>query len=514
MTKKYSYFIPDKENPVSAKEDFIRLFHSVGFGVFVLVFGSFLMDAFLYARNGAFFYSFGYAVILALYALGWYFCLLSGRIISVFFIIFNFCMFCVFKEYYKVNIDRLLFYDIISAAKEGVRAGISNSKSLTDTPFYVMLVYSLLSAAWVCKHQFLSLKKIFIGFLASAVLIPIGIFFDIFYWLELSLFLYPNLYVSYNNGLLYKITYSAEAFFSNPLENLNPVVLNGNAAQVRQFETDDVYLSRLPRHIYLIQAESLTAQAITPRIMPFLSRVEKMAFYTDKKHYHCLGSANTDFMMMSGLNLNCEKNHLIVFFGYQPDIYQKIKTLPARFKEKGYQTRFSHSFEQTFFNRIRHYPFMGFDTHIFMENFPNEWERGEWGVQDKQMLPFIARNTPPHEKTFDFIITANTHPPFIADSNLPLPFPKPKTPQEGYLNTLFELDTGLKDFYEALKEDSLVLLYGDHNLPEVDYYDTPFIILYKGEKAPQIIGVKEEGFIGTIHFINSLFENKKEALHD
>lgn len=514
MAKKYSYFFPDKENPVSAKEDFIRLFHSIGFGVFVFVFGSFLTDVFLFARNGAFFGSFGYGIILVLYALGWYFCLLSGRFVTLFFIFFNFCMFCVFKEYYKVNITPLLFYDIVSAAKEGLRAGISNTDSLIDSAFWVILIYSLCEAAWVCFHPFLSLKKLLIGFVCACILIPAGIFYEVFYWGELSLFLYPSLYVSYNHGLLYKITYPVEALFKNPLENLNPIVFNGNADQINRYKTDDVYLSRLPRHIYLLQIESLTTGAITAETTPFLSQLEKMVFYTDKNHYHCLGSANTDFMMMSALDLDCEKNHRIVFFSYQTNIYKNIKALPLRLKEKGYQTRFFHSFERTFFNRHRHYPYMGFEKSVFMEDFPADWERGEWGVKDGQMLRYVASSTPSDKKTFDFVITANTHPPFLADSSAYLPFPKASSTKERYLNTVYELDAGLKDFYNALPDDSLVLLYGDHNVPDADFFDTPFIISYKGENPPQITGEKEEGFIGTINYINSLFENKKEAINE
>lgn len=514
MTQKsFSFFIPDKENPLPTGEEFRRILHSLGFCLFLLVFGSFLIDAFLYFRNGNFLYTFGYAVILILYALGWLLALFFGRTVTCFFICFNFLMFCVFKEYYKVNVTPLLFYDILSAFKEGVRAGLSNKNSLFDIPFFIVLIYSVLTLIWVIKHPFFNFKKAGIGFLIGAVFTGIAYMADIFYWAELCLFLFPSVYISYEQGMLYKITYPAEILFKNPLQSLNQIIIPGNREKLKSYQTDSIFLSRLPQHIYLIQVESLTTQAVQPNVMPFLSSVQKTgSVWSDVNHYHCLGSANTDFGMMSGLPLNQSVCHLMVYFSYPPDIYKQIKPLPKRLAEKGYQSSFYHSFEKSFFNRLKHYSHMGFQKLYFMEDYPADWVRGEWGVSDGKMLQLAALQTPRHQKTFDFIITTNMHPPFFSHPDERYPYPTARTVRENYMNAAFELDLGLKNFYEALPNDSFVILYGDHNAPDADALDTPLILFYKGNEAdkPIIHGKKPTGFSGTIDFVNSLFDEGEE----
>lgn len=502
--KQFSFFFPDKENPLSIKEEFRRLFNSSGFGLFLLVFISFLTDAFLYSKNGPFLFTFAYGVIFVIYTLAWLFCLLLGRSVTVFFISFNFIMFCVFKEYYKINITPLLFYDIVSAFKEGLRAGLSNTDSLFDTPFFILLIFSLITAVWIVRHSFQNLKRAAVGIGMAFAIVIAAYVTNALYWAEFSLLLFPNVYMAYEQGMLYKITYLREMFFKDPLENLNKIVLAGNEKNIKILQTDDIFLSRLPRHIYLIQAESLTTSAITSKTMPFLSAFLKPgSFWVDSNHYHCLGSGNTDFMMMTDLIVKgC---HLIVYFSYMPAIYQKIQSLPVRLISKGYQTAFYHSFEKMFFKRIQHYSKMGFQKYYFMEDYPSEWPRGKWGVSDSDMLRFAAAQTAPNKKTFAFIITANMHPPFLANANKSYPYPQAKTTLEKYLNAAYELDNGLKNFYNTLPDDSFVILYGDHNVPDVNAFDTPLVFLYKGKDFPIVSGEKPTGFTGTVHFINSLF---------
>lgn len=514
MTQKsFSFFIPDKENPLPTKEEFRRILHSIGFCLFLLIFGSFLTDAFLYFRNGNFLYTFGYAVILILYALGWLVALFFGRAVTCFFICFNFLMFCVFKEYYKVHITSLLFYDILSTFKEGIRAGLSNKNSLFDIPFFILLFYSVFTIIWVIKHSFFNFKKAGIGFLSGVILLGFSYMSGFFHWAELSLFLFPSVYVSYEQGMLYKLAYPAEILLKNPLENLNQIILPGNREKLKSYQTDSIFLSHLPQHLYLIQAESLTTQAVQSKVMPFLSSVQKTgSVWSDLNHYHCLGSANTDFGMLSGLPLNHSLCHAMIYFSYTPNIYQKIKTLPQRLAEKGYQASFYHSFEKSFFNRLTHYSHMGFQKLYFMEDFPADWARGEWGVSDGKMLQLAALQTPRNQKTFTFIITTNMHPPYPAEADERYPYLNATTIRENYMNAAFELDLGFKNFYEALPNDSFVILYGDHNAPDADALDTPLIMFYKGNEAnkPIIHGKKPTGFSGTIDFVNSLFDKGEE----
>lgn len=508
MNQKYSYFIKDKENPVSAKEDFKKIFCSIGMGVFLLTFCSFFSDVLLFYKNGPFFNTFGYSAVLLLTAFGWYVSLLFGRGFTIFVLLFNFALFCIFKEYYKVNIVALKLYAILSTYKEGFYAGLQNWKSLLDCRFFIYLALTVLQIFWVLKNPKNCLKKALIwSGISSFVLFLLGVF-DIFKWFVLGTYLFPNLYMSIEQGLLHKITFPIDYIYQDSISEMDSIIWSGNKKVTDKMKTDNIYLSRIPNFVYLIQVESLTTSAITPKTMPFLYQQKQSAYYQeDKNHYHCLGSANTDFMMMSGLDLNCEKNNYIVYLKYPPIIHKNINSLAHRMKTKGYNTQFFHGFERLFFKRINHYPVMGFDKVYFMEDFDASIPRGEWGVSDIDVFKKALQSVNPSQKNFSFIITAGMHPPYTSQNEL---YKNPSSDREKYLNAAYELDKGLKLFYEQIPTDSLIVLYGDHNVPDVGGLDTPLMILYKGDNKPQILGEKKSGFTESIYFINSLFENREK----
>lgn len=493
--------------------EFQKIIHSSAMSVFLLTMISFVTDIVLFHRIGAFFHSFGYSLILLIYALGWYISLLWGRGVTVFFLVLNFIAFCVFKEYYKVNIDVLNWYAIVSAGQEGIRAGFMNYHSLLDGSFIGVGLLTVVGMVWVIKHSFYRPKKAMFIMGISLILTLVLKWFGVWKWLSLGLFLFPNLYTAYERGLLYKITFPVEMTAPNPMIELNQLIKQGNQDIIQSYQQDDVFLSKMPKHIYLIQVESLTTLPLQDNIMPFLSslRTDKNTLFigTDKQHYHCLGSANTDFMMMTGIDLNCQKNRTMMYFKYPHTIYQtSITPLPARLKQYGYETRIYHGFEGMFFNRLKHYPSMGFDKVFFMEQFPKRYKRHDWGISDKDVLTASALQTRTDKKTFSFIITASTHPPYQPQTTQTV-FDTQIDDEErlNYLRVFHEFDKAMEQFYHYLPEDSLIILYGDHNTPEVgdDALDTPLMIWYKGQNKPTLFGTKQDGFRHSIYFINSLF---------
>ncbi len=499
---------PFIEEKTSTSGDFHTILFSMPVTVFILTMGSFVNDVLLFAHNGAFFHSFAYSLILVLYAIGWSLALWCGRPVVWFCLLTNFILFCVFKEYYKVNVDALNIYGIVSAYQEGFRAGLTNLKSLLDTSFWIMGFVTAAEMVWITLKSFRNLKRALLAIVSGGAIIGALVIYDGLKWGEYVLYLFPNMHASYEQGMLYKISFTVDGFRENPLKRLDKIILAGNEKQLETYRNDAIKLSRLPAHIYLIQAESLSTIALTENVMPFLTkRIEQPNAWawTDEKHYHCLGSANTDFMMMSGLDMDCSQNRQIIYFKYATEIYQKIQTLPTRLRQKGYQTLFLHGFERQFFNRDKHYAAMGFDKTVFMEDFPKQIERGTWGVSDMNVFKGGLILNAPYPQTFTFIITADMHPPYqskLAEK----PYPNPTSEQENYLNAAAQLDAGLALFDKHLKEDSLVILYGDHNVPDVGGLDTPFIMWYKGNQPFTVFGEKELGFIKTMEYINSIFE--------
>ena len=77
-----------------------------------------------------------------------------------------------------------------------------------------------------------------------------------------------------------------------------------------------------------------------------------------------------------------------------------------------------------------------------------------------------------------------------------------------YLKAVSFLDNGLNELYISAPEDSLFIIYGDHNVPDIKAFDTPVLLFYKGNQNLIIKGDKTEGFTGTPYYINSLFDER------
>lgn len=498
----------------SDSEEFKKILSSPWVLSFFLMMGSFLYDVLLYTQNGPFANTWGYSVILILYFFSWLFCLWTGRFITVFMLVFNFTIFLIFKEYYKMHIIPLKLYTLLDLYQEGLTAGFKNCISLFDTRFWIGFIVLGIQIITVIRVSFFNLKKV-CGAIFVSVIVTIYFFTKLFFGTE-AIFqvTYPSLFLSYQQGMLYKPKWIAEIFTDKTAQIIDKSVKVGNQDLRAVMKKDTIKLSRLPKHIYLIQAESLTTKAIFSQrvgkdVMPFLKRLVqdgKSFFKVNQNHYHCLGSANTDFMMMSGIVLECYNTHTLIFYSYPPKIYQKIKTIAHIFKGKGFRTIFLHGYEGQFFNRINHYAKMGFDKLVFESDFKDNVPRTKWGVNDQALLQKAAQLTSRNQKTFHFIITTGMHPPYDVPFGMGLPKFYPVTKLDNYLNSSYVLDNGLENLYTLAPEDSLFIIYGDHNVPDINALHTPVFIFYKGNRPPLFPVVEKDGFEEMIYYVNSLFE--------
>ncbi len=488
-------------------EDFKNIIQSKWVVAFFLMMTTFLYDVVLFAQNGMSFSSSVYSVILLGYYFSWIFVLYLGKTVTITFLVINFLFFCVFKEYYKFHTLPLKLDIVLSLYKDGLIAGLKNPVSLFDSLFWFFFIWLIIQIKVVLKKSFYSLKKA--GFLLSSFLV-IGYLYGCFiiWGTEAAIqLLHPNLFLSYQQGMLYKIKWPMELFL--PKDNqISRMIYSGNKTLRDKMVMDDITLSFLPNHIFLIQVESLTTNGIEN--MPFFKQMISSVgskYYVDKNHEHCIGSGNTDFMMMSGLSFDCKEAHTLVYYAYPVEIYEKIKPLPFVLKEKGYQTIFLHGYKGDFFNRNKHYSSMGFDEIYFEENFPNNTPKGEWGIGDYSLLKFVS-SLKLKEKSFLFIITSGMHPPYEIPEEKNSKKIQSREDINSYLKAVSFLDKGLKELYEKAPDDSLFILYGDHNVPDIKAFDTPVLLFYKGNQNLIIKGEKEEGFNQTTYFINSLFDER------
>lgn len=466
---------------------------------FLLLVSPFIADVILYTNEGLKINTDIYYLILIIYYFSFILILYLGKFFTSIILIINFLFFCVFKEYFKHHDLPLHFKTLITNYKEGLVAGYKNIESLCDTSFFILLIILIIQIILVMKNNFLNIKKFFIVGSFFVLFLIIGKSFDSFE-LKGALQLHRHeFFTAYQKGLIYKLQWPLEYFYNDGTDELTNQIKTGNKAQINQMKKDDISLDFEPKHIYLIQGESLTTKSLEG--MPFLKEKSKENSFIDKNHTRCLGSANTDFMMMTGNQLNCKNVNVIIYYSYTNGIYKNNQTLAHDLKNKDYETVFLHNYKSDFYNRKNHYKTMGFDKIIFEENFLSNVKRFEWGVDDFELMKKSANITQKNKKTFQFIITNGMHPPYKSKNNKY--YTKDKT-LNNYLNASNLLDEGLEFLYNNAPNDSLFIIYGDHSVKEINAFDTPVIFYYKGDKNFKIKNYKKEGFNETVYFINSL----------
>lgn len=207
------------------------------------------------------------------------------------------------------------------------------------------------------------------------------------------------------------------------------------------------------------------------------------------------GTANTEFEILTGMNLN--------YFGAGEYPYKSIlqkttcESLSTELKELGYKAHAIHNNGGTFYDRNFIFSQMGFDTFISLEMMgsrektPNGWEKD--AILTDQVMDALESS-----KGEDFIYTISvqghgeypeepyTENPAITLSGLQ--DEKRQYKLEYYANQIYEMDLFIADLIESLEaygEDTVLVMYGDH-LPSIDFkskelengsiYETEYIV--------------------------------------
>jgi arylsulfatase A-like enzyme len=153
----------------------------------------------------------------------------------------------------------------------------------------------------------------------------------------------------------------------------------------------------------------------------------------------------------------------------QPDI--PLRCLPSILKDHGYETAFIHGGLQTFENRSRFLPRIGFETTKFFEEFepPAPVFNAGWGATDAQTYEQALQWLDARDQTRPFMMTVlsiSNHDPFdVPDPELRIE----ADPKYHWKNTIRYADREVGRFVEALRargllKDSYVFILGDHGL--------------------------------------------------
>ena len=236
-------------------------------------------------------------------------------------------------------------------------------------------------------------------------------------------------------------------------------------------------------NIYVIQAESLDYNAINSGAMPFLqSMTTRGAFYKIRPHDK-KSSANSDFFVLTS---QAFYNHSfsVIYKLIKPDYYRVHPTIAQRLKDEGYHTAFYHGNIGSFFNRRPHIENMGFDKIAFEEELKQHYSLGSWGVDDQNVADFITQE-PRHDKNFYFWITLSMHYDFDLGLKYKHFIAQPQTLREKYLNCANYTDGALQKLFEHAPQDSLFIIYSDHDSETSDNAATVLLLYHKSKDFKQ-----------------------------
>lgn len=224
--------------------------------------------------------------------------------------------------------------------------------------------------------------------------------------------------------------------------------------------------------VVILQVESLEDSIVDHKVggeyvMPFLAALRASSMHYKVVPFHDHGSADADFSMLTG---KAPSPDLIT---YRLLDYPYGQTLPQIFEEAGYRSHFLHGLFGDFFDRRYAFEnFMGFSELLFEEELNEQYGlvSGKWGIKDRDVFRVAADLLLQEEgKVFQFVITLTSHGPFhFLEPEEQEIFKNPKEKREKYINHMRYVDRVLEEYYERLPEDTLLVIYGDHESATIE----------------------------------------------
>jgi phosphoglycerol transferase MdoB-like AlkP superfamily enzyme len=219
--------------------------------------------------------------------------------------------------------------------------------------------------------------------------------------------------------------------------------------------------------VVLIQVESLDWRILHHRVegrsvMPFLTRLCDQAMCFKIAAIHENGSGDTDFVMLNAVPPSP------TVITYKIRDYPYGETLPQKAARAGYRTVALHGNSGQFFERRRTFTRMGFTCALFLEEIRDELglPTSLWGIRDDALLQLSQKlllEKEPEERQLHYLITLTSHQPFnFLEPEMALFLPQRRDVQSRYFNSMHFVDRELEAYINALPENTLVVIFGDH----------------------------------------------------
>lgn len=278
-------------------------------------------------------------------------------------------------------------------------------------------------------------------------------------------------YTPYNLGVINYHLYDMMDFFVKGQLDIDKVEAIMNTIN-QEDEKPKAFGLAKGRNIITIQAESLqnfvinremNGQSITP-VLNNLINQDSIYF---KRYYEQVGWGNTSDAEFISHNSFYPSTKT---FSYKAFEDNKFASFPMLLKEEGYSTIAFHGNEGGFWNRENIYPSQGIDNFMSLEDLQQDELIGI-GLSDgslfRQSVDFLKKQPQPF---YAFYITLTSHHPFVIEEQykgLKIEGEYQDTVLEDYLQSVHYLDQQIGNFIDMLKaeglyEDSIIVIYGDH----------------------------------------------------
>ncbi len=171
------------------------------------------------------------------------------------------------------------------------------------------------------------------------------------------------------------------------------------------------------------------------------------------------GTAEAEFEALTGLSAYTLPG--IDFQNFAGQFSEKISALPHTLNEVGYATTGMHNYYGTFWKRKIVYPKLGFQHIAFVDQM--QWKRKEGWPKDKTLYDKALtqyRSASAETKQFMFLVTVNTHGPYIkqGDSGIGQYQQRLGQAMDDFVAFTQQLEASAKQ----RQRDVIIVIFGDH----------------------------------------------------
>lgn len=314
---------------------------------------------------------------------------------------------------------------------------------------------------------------------------------------------FPNMTIAYQDygfpycfvcSLLYKGVEEPEEYSKKAVEEVMDVLESTKTVDEDELKTPNIIFLQLESFFDVNKVKDLELSSDATPIFNQLKEKYPSGYLTVNNVGY--GTANTEFEIMTGLNLD---NFGPGEFPYKT-ILKKSTCESAAYilKEYGYSTHAIHNNTATFYGRKNVFTRLGYDSFTSVEYMnPESYTVTDW-VKDEVLTEEIMKVLESTEEVdYVYTISVQGHGDYPKESVLDNPVIKVVDGYEDkeemymweyYVNMIYEMDIFVGDLIKSLEaydEDVVLVLYGDHlpslnikekELKNGDLYETEYIV--------------------------------------